>query len=177
MNKKLIIVLLACVALFVSCNEEDNYESDLSVQILAGEWQVFGDPYMGDDGWILRTANTVENSKNAIILTDAQSFWYFTVKVPAEPWSPSFGQETPVTNLYYDVDVQDPIIVPYDIGVIVKNGKVTPKAITLPSGWKADKISFTLAFEDDYPEYAEYRIVGYRISGFLEDVGYVYHEQ
>jgi hypothetical protein len=186
MNRKLIFTLLAFVALFItSCNEDDNSPvPDLNVQILAGEWSAVlvlpgGDFYE----WNLTTSNTSNNASNALLLTDLfgttkqPTLWQFTVVVPADPWSPVFGQNEPVTNLYYDVQGQDPIVVPYDIGIIVKNGNVQPKAIKLPSGWMADKISFTIAFEDDYPAYTEYRVVGYRISGFLEDVGYVYLEE
>jgi hypothetical protein len=175
MNKKLIFIFSICLTLILSSCEDDNYAPDLHVQILAGEWVVSGDPYI--DSWTLTTSNTNSNGTNSLLLTDSESFWYFTVIVPAEPWLASFGQENPVRNQYYEVQTQDPIIVPYDIEIIVKNGKVTPEAVILPSGWKADKISFTLAFEDDNPNFAEYRIVGYRKSGFLEDVGYVYHEE
>jgi hypothetical protein len=171
MNKKLIFILSMCFTLLLSSCEEDNYAPNLHVQILAGEWIVSGDPYV--DSWTLTTSNTNDNSTNGLLLTDKESFWYFTVTVPAEPWNPSFGQKEVVTNQYYEVSGTE--IVPYDIKVIVKNGIVTPNAVTLPSGWKADKIAFTLAFEDD--GYTEYRIVGYRVSGFLEDIGYVYYEE
>lgn len=177
MNKKLIIMLLACATLFVSCNEEDNYGQDLSVQILAGEWLVTTPQSLVDavgDTWTLRTSNTIDNSANALLLTDDESFWKFVVFEPFDLSNTSFGQNDTVVNQYYFVHTEDPVIEPYDIGIIVKNGKVTPQAITLPSGWKADKISFTIAFGDD--NYTEYNVAGYRISGFLEDVGYIYRE-
>ncbi|MDR3226652.1 MAG: hypothetical protein LBT56_03165 [Prevotellaceae bacterium] len=174
---KIMILSVFAATLFVSCNEEDNYGTDFSVQILAGEWAVTTPESLVDsigETWRLRTSNTVDNSKNALLLTDAKSFWKFIVTVPFDLSNTSFGQNDTVVNQYYDVHDESPVIEPYDIGVIVKNGKVTPQAITLPSGWKADKISFTIAFGND--NYTEYNIAGYRISGFLEDAGYVYRE-
>ena len=165
MNKKIIFTLFACFALFLSSCEKDNSMPDIPpLQILSGEWIVSGDPYMEDEGWTLTTSNTNDNAPDKLLLTDKESFWHFVVAVPADPWKAAFGQNTPTDNLDYD-----------EIGVIIKNGKITPQAVTLPSGFKADKISFTLAFEDD--DYEEWRIVGYRKSGFLEDVGYIYYEE
>ncbi|MDR2064464.1 MAG: hypothetical protein LBP85_01950 [Prevotellaceae bacterium] len=155
--------------LTLSC-EDDNYAPDLHVQILAGEWVVttpefFVEHYGTDEIWTLRTSNTNDNSTNAILLTDASTFWNFTVVVPAEPWNPSFGSINSVKNLSYDEQI------------VIRNGTVTPKAVTLPSGWVADKISFYIGFEDGNGGFEEFRIVGYRVSGFLEDIGYVYYEE
>jgi hypothetical protein len=186
MNKKLIFILLACITLsFASCNEKDDYAPSLSVQILAGEWimtvpEFFIENYGYPETWTLRTSNTNDNSSKALLLNDDETFWSFVVTVPAEPWGPSFGigeDDLPVVNQYYVI--QNGIIVynPYDEKFLIKNGIVTPKAVTLPSGWKADKISFTFGIEDGAGGFEEFRMVGYRLSGFLEDEGYVYYEE
>jgi hypothetical protein len=168
MNKKLIFVFSICLALVMSSCEDDNYAPNLQVQILAGEWVVTTPevyvPYIGDI-WTLRTSNTNDNSSKAIVLTDGGTFWDFTVIVPAEPWTPAFGHPNAVNNLSYDEKI------------IIKDGTVTPKAVKLPSGWEADKVSFTIGFEDGNDGFEEFRIVGYRLSGFLEDIGYVYYEE
>ncbi|MDR2409754.1 MAG: hypothetical protein LBE13_16815 [Bacteroidales bacterium] len=170
MKKKLIFVFSVCLTLLLSSCEDDNYAPNLHVQILAGQWVVttpefFIDYYGLDDTWTLITSNTNDNSNNALLLTDASTFWDFTVTVPAEPWVPLFGDITPVDNLSYDEKI------------VIRNGTVTPKAVTLPSGWVADKIAFYIGFEDGNGSFDEFRIVGYRVSGFLEDIGYVYYEE
>ena len=179
MNKKIIFTLLACVALFLSSCEKDNYAPPIDLQILSGEWIVSSyntvDGEYHAEGWTLRTSNTNSNTPNRLLLMD-DGFYDFVVDVPADPWKPLFGQDAAVVNQYIYIDDRfGPVIYEYDIGVILKDGKVTPEAITLPSGFKADKISFTIAFEDDGWE--EYRVVGYRFSGFLEDHDYIYYEE
>lgn len=171
MNKIILFTFFVGIVTFTSCQKE--YEMDFTqAGLMAGQWIVSGDPYL--DHWTLNTANSENDDPGKLLLTDGGDFWEFTVTVDANTSGLTFGQTTPVVNQWYNVAVKDPVIRPYDIEVIVKNGKIERNAVLLPSGTMADKITFTLAFEDD--DFEEWTMVGYRYSGFVEDDNYVYTE-
>lgn len=179
MKTRMKLIVLWVVALLVSC--QDKYETEYEpTGLLAGQWVVSdaGDPE--SDAWTLYTSNTPVREAGKLLLTDkgvdAGGFWDFTVSVAGDPQALTFGQADAVENQWYYVQEEDPVIVPYDIQVIVKDGRVERDAVSLPSGAVADKITFILAFGDDDPEFHEYTMVGYRYSGFMEDAGYVYRE-
>ena len=186
MNKRIYFLFFFLVGAvsFTSCVKE--YEMEYtSAELLAGRWMVSGDPYL--DHWVLLTTNS-KNDASKIILTDNRgtatggrknqggALWNFAVTVSADPSALTFGQSTDITNEWYYTQIKDPVVIKYDIKVRVKNGKIERNAVTLPSGGKADKISFILAFEDNAIPFEEWNMVGYRISGHTEDEEFIYKQ-
>lgn len=180
MNKKIILLtFLAGFVLFTTSCQKD-YETPItSVGLLAGQWYVYSADL--DLTWTLYTSNDMQDKPGNLIITDGLdpskhgNLWDFTVTVPCDANALNFGNASEVTNQWYYIQKKDPVIVPYDIQIILKNGKVEPNAVLLPSGTMADKITFTIAFGDDSPAFTEYTMVGYRISGFTEDNGFIYN--
>ena len=150
-----------------------------ATEAMCGEWLAYSSDF--DMPFTLKTSNTTNNEANKIIVTDRTAagtgadFWGFTVKADCDLSAKTFSC-TNVQNDYW-TETQG-VYTPYDIKISIRNGKITEKAIELPSGVKADKIEFEIWFEDiaDAGAPADYfcKIVGYRKSGFYEDDDFVY---
>ncbi|MFV0507349.1 MAG: lipid-binding protein [Bacteroidales bacterium] len=161
------IIGLFILTTFSSCME-DAEVWDSSVNGLSGQWYVRYDSKTQKDpfgsGYTeALTFNTAADDGKEIYLTDiidgTPSFWKYRVRVPVDVSKMSFGTNDVLTN-----DVED-----YEIKVKVMNGKVTPKAKTLPSGYVADSIYFEIWY-DDLPQGTDKLIAtGYRKTGFEED--------
>lgn len=187
MKTKLIYLLFSFALLFTACEDDDDDFDYTSAGIMGGEWcvTVDGDP----SPIIIRTSNTAADVAGKLLLTDCANFWDFTLTVDNDLKALTFATpEAGVKNqvIYdeiadskdYNGDGDKKDIVAYDILVKVKGGKITLGVVELPSGVKADKIEFTISFEDDQDgAFAnEYKFVGYRVTGFDEDIDYPYTE-
>lgn len=187
MKTKLIYFLFSLAFLFSACEDDGDDFDYTSAGIMGGEWCVTLD---GDNSAVftIRTSNTAADIPGKMLLTDASTFWDFAVTVNNDLNTLTFStpEEGVKNQVIYD-EVGDEVdyngdgeikdLVPYDILVRIKGGKITLNAVELPSKVTADKIEFTVAFEDDETPFAhEYRFVGYRVSGFDEDIDYPYTE-
>lgn len=182
--KKLIFIVIIVLPLFVvSCYDKNEIEYT-AAKDLCGQW-IVSDSLTGTE-FILTTSNVSSNSPDSLYITDVYSakagFWDFQVKVKANVSNLSFAQDSTVNMVLmnevvdkkdYNGDGKQNSIVPYDIKVNVKKGKIVKGAVTTPSGVKADMIYLVLQFEDDTPQYASYSIHGYRKTGFHEDDNFV----
>ncbi len=180
--KKNILIISALAFLFAiaftSCND-DVVAGGTAVEKISGEWVTYSPDF--DMSFHLKTSSTSDNESDKIIVTDittagtSAGFWGFTVKSDCDLSALTFSC-TNVTNQYWTE--KNGVYTPYDIKISIRNGKITEKAIELPSGVKADKIELEIWFEDiaDAGAPADYycTLVGYRYSGFLEDEDFVY---
>lgn len=166
-----------------SCYDKNEVEYT-AAKNLCGQW-VVSDSITGTE-FTLTTSNTSSNSPDSLYITDKYSgtagFWDFQVKVQAKVSSMSFSQDSAINMVLmdevvakkdYNGDGLKNAIVPYNIKVNVKLGKIEKNAVTMPSGVKADKITLIVEFEDDAPAYTSYPIHGYRKTGFHEDDHFV----
>jgi len=183
MKKIFLYTMLILPFLVSSCYDKNEVEYT-AAKDLCGQW-VVSDSIHGTE-FTLTTSNTSSNSPDILYITDkysgAAGFWDFQVKVKANVSSMSFSQDSTINMVLmdeviakkdYNGDGLKNAIVPYDIKVNVKYGKIEKNAVTMPSGVKADKITLVLQFEDDDPAFTSYPIHGYRKTGFHEDDHYV----
>lgn len=184
MKNKLIYLLFTFVLLFSACDKDDDIEYT-SAGIMGGEWCVTIDG--SEDVFTMRTSNTASDKAGELLLRDDADFWDFIVTVSNDLNTLTFSTvDAGVKNQVlkdevadkkdYNEDGDKNDLVPYDILVKVKGGLITQKSVKLPSGVMADKIEFTVAFEDDDNAFTEHKIIGYRITGFEEDEGFAYKE-
>ena len=181
-NIKVLLCVFAFTAIagFTSCQQEVD-AGGTAVQAMCGEWVAYSPDF--HRSFRLKTSNTTNNDPKKIIVTDINTagtgtgFWGFAVKADCDVAQKSFSC-TNVMNEYW-TEVNG-VRRPYEIKISIRNGKITDKAIELPSGVKADKIEFEIWFEDiddeDLPADYFCKMVGYRFSGFDEDVSFVYRE-
>jgi hypothetical protein len=179
-NIKLLSLGLALAAIigFTSCRDEVE-PGGTAVESLSGEWVAYSPDF--NLVFALRTSSTANNDANKIIVTDrtaagtGSDFWGFTVKADCDASAKTFSC-TEVPNEFWTET--DGVYVPYDIKISIRNGKITEKAVELPSGVKVDKIELEIWFEDiaeaDAPADYFCKIFGYRKSGFFEDDDFVY---
>ena len=166
-----------------SCYDKNEVELT-AAKDLSGQWVVI-DSVSGTE-FVLTTSNTSSNSPDSLYITDLSGgvagFWSFQLKIKANVDALTFAEDSVVNMVLqdevlakkdYNGDGLKNAIVPYNIKVNIKSGKVEKNAITMPSGVKADKITLQIEFEDDDPAYSTYKIHGYRKTGFHEDDGFV----
>jgi hypothetical protein len=176
---KLLSFVLALTAIvgLNACREIE--PGGTAVESMCGEWVAYSSYF--DLVFALKTSSTADNDANRIIVTDRNAagtdtgFWGFTVKANCDLASKTFSCNEAANEYWTETGG---VYTPYDIKISIRNGKITEKAIELPSGVKADKIELEIWFEDiaDADAPADYycTIVGYRKSGFFEDDDFVY---
>lgn len=158
---KYLFMTLVVVAL-TSCDKEDI--GGTATESLAGEWMVTVDlvdasgNVIAEDPFGLGhlqviTYNTAANTPNEMWISDLSNFWNFTVKIPCDAATQTFGSATPVNNTAYE-----------GCEVTITDGKVTFGGTLSPSGAKADSIEFCITFSDDDPGMI-YLMKGYRRTG------------
>lgn len=179
---KKIVYLFAAVLLFASCEKDEI--GGTATEALAGQWYVHVDAvdengdvvYSGADifglgTFMLLTYNTASNTADTLFVDDLKNFWDFKVKVSCNTSDRTFGNTGFADNYKYEC------------GVKITDGKVLPQAATTPSGMPADSIVFFVEFDDDLDEdedgnvvyvpeaygFKNYRIAGYRYTGFTND--------
>ena len=176
--KKIVLytIVLAAGLLSISSCAKDEI-GGTATEAMAGEWYVtavaidgngevvYEDADLFDIGHFhLDTYNTASNGTTEMWIDDNTNFWEFKIKIKIDLAAKTF-QATDVPNEYYSD--------PEDCLVTISNGKILPGAATTPSKMPADSIVFNVSFSDDlYPAaygYAEYRISGYRYTGFVND--------
>jgi hypothetical protein len=183
MKKIILYTMLLMPFLLSSCYDKNEVEYT-GAKDLCGQW-IVSDSITGTE-FILTTSNVASNSPDSIYITDVSGgkpgFWFFQVKAKASVTAMTFAQDAAVNLVTQDevVDKKDyngdglkNAIVPYDIKINVKLGKIEKSVVSMPSGVKADKITLILQFEDDSPAYSSYKIHGYRKTGFHEDDNFV----
>jgi len=178
-NIKLLSFVFVLVAIigFSSCEKFE--PGGTAVEAMCGEWVAHCVDF--DYDFVMKTSNTANNDADKILVTDrttagtGTSFWGFTVRANCDLIAKTFSC-TNVDNEYW-TEVSG-VYRPYNIKISIRNGKITEKAVELPSGVMADKIELQIWFEDIVEEGlpADYfcTIVGYRTSGFFEDDDFVY---
>ena len=175
--KLLFVLALAAIIGLTACQEIE--PGGTAVESMCGEWVAYSPDF--DYVFDLKTSSTANNDANQIIVTDrtaagtSTGFWGFTVKAGCDLVAKTFSCNE-VTNEYWTET--NGVYTPYPIKISIRNGKITEKAIELPSGVIADKIELEIWFEDiaDAGAPTDYycAIVGYRKSGFFEDDDFVY---
>lgn len=174
-NKFYIIVML--VILFGAYGCEKLYDSNQpkepkteysSVYPLAGEWWV---QYYFDNGdgtyensnygyFPLFTYNTAADDGQEMWISDAGTFWTYTVKCPVNMNNLTFAGDGLTSTADYDGEL-------YDIWLNITEGKVIRDGGLSPSGVVVDSIFLGIEFEDDAG--FVYYAAGVRKTGFLED--------
>lgn len=182
-NIKLILTFLFVAWTAMSCRKEED-PGGVAIGDMCGEWHYTVDgspdnPYTGAPLGALITSNNVNNDIDKIIISDKLGYYWFNVEVDLNLSARTFSVDTAINQEYVNATYNPSLArtIPYEIKIIVRNGKVTKDAVTLPSGVKADLIEFQIGFEDDSTPYVPYelhQVVGYRRSGFLEDEDFVY---
>jgi hypothetical protein len=169
-NIKLFLTFLFIACVLLSCRKEED-PGGVAIGDMCGEWNVTID---GSGTAKIYTSNNVDNAPNKIIITDKLSYYWFTFEANVNTTTRTFAVDTAVNKEYYNAawNPSNARNLLYDIKIIIRDGKVTKEAITLPSGVKADMIEFSIGFEDD--GYTLHEIVGYRRSGYLEDEAFYY---
>jgi hypothetical protein len=182
--KRIILYTMLILPFLVSSCYDKNEVEYTGAKDLCGQW-IVTDSITGTE-FVITTSNTSSNSSDSLYITDVSAgvagFWDFQVKVNANVSSMTFSQDSIINMVLmnevvdkkdYNGDKKINAIVPYDIKMNIKIGKIVKDAVTMPSGVKSDKISFVVEFEDDAPAYTSYPIHGYRKTGFHEDDGFV----
>lgn len=178
MKNKIIIAVLAISMMgFYSCRKLHDWNQPKGSEVeysaiwpLAGEWYVL---YQFDDGagnigdWYgvgyttLYTYNTAAEETNKMWISDDGNFWAYTVKANCNVEGRSFGSDDSLTS------TADWGGSPYDIKVLIRNGKVIEGGGHSTSGVVCDSIYFEVEYEDDPGTI--YYCAGTRRTGFLED--------
>lgn len=182
--KKIILYTMLIIPFLVSSCYDQNEVEYTEAKDLCGQWIVTDSVYGTE--FVLTTSNTASNSPDSLYITDVSAgvagFWNFQAKVNANVSALTFSQDSIINMVLmnevvakkdYNGDGKINAIVPYNIKMNVKIGKIEKNAVTMPSGVKADKITLVLEFEDDAPAYTSYPIHGYRKTGFHEDDSFV----
>ena len=168
----LITAILISGLLFTNSCKKDEI-GGTATEDMAGEWYVTvvavdasdnivytDDELFGLGRFHLDTYNTSSNVASQMWVTDYGTFWDFLVKLDVDNNSKTF-------------QVTDGQNESYDSKVTVTNGRILYGAATTPSGMPADSIVFNVSFDDDpYPSaygYANYRVAGFRYTGFTAD--------
>jgi hypothetical protein len=169
MKKRLYSILLGLLVAVTGC-DNDTDAGGTTARNLAGEWWVKVEirddgnweditaAWLGVDRILVSTYNTAANLPTEIFVDDHANFWDFKGKVKADAVNFTFGAPDIVTNLQYD-----------DSEFIVNEGKVLKSVGFSKTGVATDSITFIVSFNDDDPEWLEYRFSGHRRTGFLED--------
>ena len=184
--KKILFLAIAIVAIAMTSCEKEAI-GGTAVENMAGQWYVVVEG-VADDGsilsdddlfglgrWILLTYNTASDDATKLYIDDQSNFW--NVKFVADCNTDKLSFTADATNeTWTEGEEEDedgnPIMVPYDINVVVNYGRIVPNGTTTPSGAKADLIEFNIEFEDDpYAGvyYNHLRISGWRYTGLAAD--------
>jgi len=170
--KKVLFLIMVVGAFLASC-EKDKI-GGTETQKIAGDWSVTVDAAAADGSVVyedifgmghinILTYNTEKNVPNEMWVDDAGIFWDFQVLVNLDNANATFSTDN---NDYVENNA-------YDSKVKITNGKVLYGAAKTPSGMPADSIVFYVSFDDDdYPAqygYEDYKISGYRYTGFAND--------
>lgn len=164
-------VLVASVLFMTSC--EKDQIGGTATQEMAGDWYVTAvavdsvgnvvytdDELFGLGHFHLDTYNTSSNSSTEMWINDNGTLWDFKTKMNIDLNAQTFQA----------IDAQNEA---YDSKLTITNGQILYGAATTPSGMPADSIVFNVSFNDDtYPAqygYKEYRVAGYRYTGFTKD--------
>jgi hypothetical protein len=162
--------VLVTSLLFITSCEKDEI-GGTATQKMAGEWYVTADAidsvgnvvytdFFGIGHFHLDTYNTSSNSTSEMWINDNGNFWDFKTKMNIDLNAQTF-------------QISDAQNVAYDSKLTITDGKILYGAATTPSGMPADSIVFNVSFNDDpYPAqygYKEYRVSGYRYTGFTKD--------
>jgi len=168
--KKILFLIMVVGAFLTSC-EKDKI-GGTETQKIAGEWNVTVDAVDADGAVVyedlfgldhinILTYNTEKNVPNEMWVDDEGNFWEFQVIVNLDNANSTFSTNDYVENNAYDSKVK------------ITNGQVLYGAAKTPSGMPADSIIFYVSFDDDpYPaayHYENYKISGYRYTGFADD--------
>lgn len=183
MRKLGLLILLVLPFCIMSCYDKNEVEYTAAGD-LGGQWIVV-DSVTGTE-FVLTTANVTSNEVGKLYITDFNAgkagFWAFQIKVDANNAAMTFSKDSTINMVLqdevadkkdYNGDKKNTMIVPYDIKINVKKGRIVKNAVLVPSGIKADKIYLEIEFEDDSPAYTKYKLQGYRKTGFHEDDGFV----
>jgi len=173
-NKLFAIVILITLLASYGCEKLHDWNQPKdpdtkysSTYPLSGEWWV---QYYTSDGTSyseiglgyvpLFTTNTAADNGQEMWISDAGSFWTYTVKCPVNMSSLSFAGDSLISTADWDGEL-------YNIWVNVGEGKVIKDGGKSTSGVVVDSIFFKLEFEDDPGSF--YYAAGVRKTGFLED--------
>lgn len=173
MKKTLYFILIAVVLSLTSCEKLHDWNQpkepetkNSSVYLLGGEWWVryYIDGEVIADYSPLFTYNTAADDGKEMWISDGGNFWTFTVKSACNVKNISFGSaDTLISTADWEGS-------PYDIGILISNGKVIKNGGFSASGVVTDSIYFEIRFEDDDSPYETvYQGAGTRKTGFLED--------
>lgn len=175
-NIKKLLALLVITSVFFSCQKEED-PGGVALGDMCGEWIYTVDSVAHGK---LFTSNNAANDPNVMVISDQLGWKWFNIEVNANTTAKSFSVDTAINQEYENEarDATKPRTLPYDIKIVVSDGKITKGAVELPSGLKADKIEFKIGFEKDTDgPYTVHQVIGYRRSGFLEDESFVYAEK
>jgi hypothetical protein len=172
MKTKILLFSFLSALLFAGCKEFDDTFTRTSVGKMSGDWHCYVEAY---DLWFsLTTSNANPDNGAKLLMSDrvgnSGTFWAIALEVDYNLGDMTFGAPEGATNKWSTPNTTTMLPDIYDIIIRVSNGKITEGAVTLPSKTVSDRIEFTIAFEDDNPAFREYPVVGYRKSGFAEDV-------
>jgi hypothetical protein len=163
--------ILLSVSLF-SCEKEEDVVDYTPVRTMAGDWYVQSvDPTTGavlQDYFQLLTSCTSSFDKDTLVISDLGNLYEFNTKVKVDVDGKTFAQDKANSN-YYKLNKTTKLYTNYNITCSVTEGKITEGTKLLPSGTKADEISFKIKFSDDSAG-TIYLIKGYRKTGFIEDL-------
>jgi hypothetical protein len=171
-----ILTILALFSTLFSCNKEEDEFDYTAVKTMAGQWYVqFLDGSNADllgGHTELLTSCTSSNAPDSLVIADLGKIlghfgakYGFSFKTKIDLTAQTFAVANSQNNYY---TASNGVYSNYNIKITVTEGKITNATKTLPSGNKADEISFKIEFSDDPG--VKYTIKGYRVSGFLEDV-------
>jgi hypothetical protein len=175
MKKIIYLLALVMVLLASSCEKLHDWNQPkepetkfTSIEALGGEWWVQyyfdnGDGTYSNSGYgyfPLFTSNTAADDGKEMWISDAGSFWTYTIKCPVNVKSLTFEGDTLIST----ADLEGSL---YDIWLNVTAGKVLKNAGLSPSGVVVDSIFVGIEFEDDPGTI--YYAAGVRKTGFLED--------
>jgi|GEM_PF-1137306 len=181
MRKIGLFILMLLPAIFTSCYDKNEVEYT-GAGDLCGQWIVIDS--ITHTEFVLTTSNTSANDNDKLYISDFSlgkpGFWAIQAIVSANKNEMTFGQDS-VINMVLQDEVVDKVdhngdgkknmVVPYDIKLNIRKGKITKNAVSMPSGVKTDKIYLEFQFEDD--SYTTYKVQGYRKTGFHEDDSFV----
>jgi hypothetical protein len=178
MKKIFLYTMILASGLFAASCEKDEV-GGTATEDMAGEWYVTvtavdeNDNVVYEDADLfgignfhLDTYNTAANGTSEMWIDDNEIFWGFKVKINIDLAAKTFhvAAAQNLSPVYSD---------PEECLVTITNGKILYGAATTPSKMPADSIVFNVSFSDDNPPevngYANYRISGYRYTGFKND--------
>lgn len=168
MEKYIYIIFATLAFAFVGCVETDEEPGGTSVEKMAGYWTVTVDAVDGSGNIVVEdpfrmgyshvsTYNTAADVSTEMFVDDGGNFWEYKLKVDVNYAARTFTSNGQKDNMAYESKVE------------IKDGKVLESAATTPSGMPADSIVFFVSFDDDDTGYTQYKVSGFRYTGFPAD--------